>query len=265
MRNLRTILVLALSASISAAFSISYAQELTGREVMERVEAQSEVDDETTIMTMKLINKKGKEQIRQAEQAVKTGDEGTKTLIRFLKPRDIEGTGLLTVEHKEDASDQWLYLPALRRTRRIPSGGRTDSFMGTDFSFEDLSPENLEVHSYKVIRSEEVDGQACYVVEAVPATEKEKKESGYGRRELSVRKDNFLIVQVKYYNKKNEWVKVSHSKDIEEVESGVWRSNTLEMHNVKRNHRTILIIEERKMNQGISDGLFTPRSLERWK
>ena len=155
---------------------------------------------------MTLIDPTGKEKEREL-QILSSSDEAglSKVLIKFLAPPDIRNTGLLTWEQPGDKEDdQWLYLPATRTPKRIASSGKKGSFMNTDLAYEDLRPEDLDAHTYNVLREEDLGGQKCWVIEALPSTDKEKLESGYGKRVFWVRKDLYLTVQTEFYNKSDK-------------------------------------------------------------
>jgi outer membrane lipoprotein-sorting protein len=257
--------VAALLVTFFVSISVAAGSEtLTGREIMERNEEQNKGEDEFNETSMKLVNKRGQERNRKIEYYSKTGkDDNDKILIRFIEPADVKGVGLLTIEHTDRDHDQWLYLPALKKVRRISSSDQGDSFMGTDYTYEDIRSEKLEDHNYKLIGSEVVDGQDCYQVEALPATEEQKKDSGYSKRILWVRKDIFLIVQVKYFDKKGEHFKTEVHNDIVEAAPNLYRPNFMKMENHKTGHSTTITFDERKMNSGLPDRMFTERTLKR--
>lgn len=239
-------------------------EELSGRQIMEKEELLNKGKDEFNYMSMKLINSRGQERNRKVEYYRKTDEnDADKILMRFLEPADVKGVGLLTIERTDRDDDQWLYLPALKKVRRISSSDQTDNFMGTDFTYEDIRSEKLEKHQYNVIGSETIDGHDCYVIEAIPSTEDQKKESGYSRREIWMRKDIFLTVQTKFFDRKGEYFKTEVRKDIVEVAPNIYRPNFMEMKNLKTNHTTQLTFENRKINQGIDDRIFTERELKR--
>jgi hypothetical protein len=239
-------------------------EELTGRQIMEKEELLNKGKDEFNCMSMKLINSRGQERNRKVEYYRKT-EEGDvdKILMRFLEPADVKGVGLLTLEQIDRDDDQWLYLPALKKVRRISSSDQTDNFMGTDFTYEDIRSEKLDRHIYNVIGSEILDGHDCYMIEALPADEAQKRESGYSRREIWIRKDIFLTVQTKYYDRKGEFFKLGVVKDIVEIAPNVYRPNFMEMKNLKTNHTTQLNFDNRRVNQGIDNVVFTERELKR--
>ena len=133
--------------------------------------------DSTADMIMRLRNKQGQESAREIRSRVlEVVDDGDKSLSIFDTPKDVKGTAFLTFSHKVGDDDQWLYLPALKRVKRISSRNKTGSFMGSEFSYEDMSSMVVEKYSYKWLRDEEYEGQDCFVVELYPV---DKKNSGY--------------------------------------------------------------------------------------
>jgi len=240
------------------------AEELTAREVMKLEDTENEAQDEIMTMSMRLINKRGQERNRKLTFTVKKVNENDENiLVRFLEPADVAGVGLLTLEHAATEDDQWLYLPALKKERRISASDQSDNFMGTDFTYEDMKSEKLNDHTYTLLPEQSFEEAACYVVEAIPSTEKQKKESGYSKREIWIRKDNFLRVHVKYYDKRGEYFKVGNRGDIEEVLPGLFRPNYVDMKNLKTGHTTELRFEGRELNSGLDDSVFSLRELMR--
>lgn len=253
-----TAILLALLLSGTAA-----AQELTGRQIMDRVEMQNDTNDETSTITMTLINREGKKRIREIlNWSKKIDEQNDKRFSRFESPSDVKGTSVLTIEHSDTDDDQWLYLPALRKVRRISSSDKTDHFMGSDFTFEDIQSEDLAHFEYKLLRTEALEGQDTYVIEAMPVTEKKLKETGYYKRQSWVRKDNFVIIQTKYWDRKGEYFKLLRAYDVVKLTQGISRPNRIEMEDLKANHKTIIEFSNRVINAGVSDDVFTERNLK---
>ena len=160
-------------------------------------------------------------------------------LIKFLAPADIRNTGLLTWEQPGDKEDdQWIYLPATRTPKRIASSGKKGAFMNTDLAFEDLRPEDLDAHTYNVLREEDLGGQKCWVIEALPSTDKEKLESGYGKRVFWVRKDLHLTVQTEFYNKSDKLLKRQTFSDLVNVGGEMWRAKRVRVETLDRKTAT---------------------------
>ena len=256
--SLLLVALLALPGGVSA-------QALTGKQIIERNDAMRSVDDEQVEIEMQLINKRGQKRERRVSWAVKSdAQRNQKGLIRFSAPADVRGTALLSIENADREDDQWLYLPALRKSRRISAANKSDSFVGSDFAYEDLGAEEIEQHDYRLLREDTLDGTPVYVVEATPNTEQRKKESGYSRRQIFVRKDNAAIARIDFYDRQQEVLKVLLAHDIRQVPSTkTWRAQRVEMANQKTGHTTVIVYGQFVINAGISDDTFTIRELER--
>lgn len=255
-----TLLGLLLAGALSAAASAQ-----SGREIMQEQRRRHQPRTEETRVEMKLVDSRGREREREMMTISQRGEDGlSKTLVKFLAPSDVRDTGLLTWERPEDQEDdQWLYLPAARSVRRIAGGGKKNAFMGTDFAYEDLRPENLAAHEYELLRQETVDGQPTWVVEAVPATDKEEKDSGYAKRIFWIRKDNYLTVKTELYDDAGNLAKVATMSDHENIEGDMWRSNQLRMETLDRGTATVLTVVDRTVNQPVEESLLTEQGLRR--
>ena len=264
MQFLKVCAVILVGAMVLAITFSAGSEELTGREIMDKSEAQNKGDDEYNEMSMRLINKRGQERKRKVEYYIKTDEnDNDKLFMRFIEPADVKGVALLTIEHTERDDDQWLYLPALRKVRRISSSDQGDNFMGTDYTYEDIRAEKLDHHEYKLQGSEIIDGHDCHIIVASPSTDKQKSESSYSRREIWMRKDVLLMLQINYYDKKGDLLKMEVRKDIVEAAPNLYRPNFMEMRNLKTGHTTQITFDKRRINKGISDRIFTERELQR--
>ncbi|NKB77034.1 MAG: outer membrane lipoprotein-sorting protein [Gammaproteobacteria bacterium] len=257
-----TKIILALSIF---AFSPVASAEITGLSIMQEQKQRHDVPQEFSQKKMTLESAKGKVKHRRMINYTRSlENQGNKTLLKFLEPTTIHNVGLLTWEQadpKED--DQWLYLPASKKIKRISGGGKSNSFMGTDFSFEDMRPENLQTHEYEILGEEDIDGLKYWLVQALPTTRKEKKASGYSKRIFWVRQDIYFTVKVEFYDRKKRLSKIGLYTDLEEVADGVWRSNVVSMENIKRKTRTSLITNQRDLVTPLSDAVFGTQALKR--
>jgi hydrophobe/amphiphile efflux-3 (HAE3) family protein len=241
------------------------AQAPNGKQIIERNDAMRSVDDEQVEIEMQLINKQGQKRDRRVSWVLKNdAQRNQKGLIRFLAPADVRGTALLSIENADREDDQWLYLPALKKSRRISAGNKSDSFVGSDFAYEDLGAEEIDQHDYRLLREDTLDGAPVYVVEATPNSDERRKESGYSRREIFVLKDNAAIARIDFYDRQKELLKVLRARDIRQVPSTkTWRAQTIEMVNQKTGHRTVIVYGQFVINKGLGDDTFTIRELER--
>jgi predicted RND superfamily exporter protein/outer membrane lipoprotein-sorting protein len=235
-------------------------------DIMAKNAMVSKVVDSTFNATFTLINKDGQERIRKTYGTTKLAGNGTDNMrmTRFLAPADVKGTVSLLMEHSEKNDDIWIYLPALKKVRRLVASNKKDSFVGTDFSNADVLGKDSD-WKYKLLREEVQDGQACYVVEALPKSETVKTNTGYSRRVMWVRKDNLASVQGEYWDESGALLKTAKFTDIQLVDAkrGKWQAMRLEANNVQTGHRTIIRFENFKVNQHLEDDFFTARYMEK--
>jgi outer membrane lipoprotein-sorting protein len=245
-------------------FSSMWGQNMNAIEIMKRNDAQTDSRDSMGEFTMKLINKKGKVRSRTVIQYSMTDDKGLeKSIIKFTAPANVKGVGLLTVEEM-DQDNQWLYLPATKRVRRISSNQKSDSFMGSDFTYEDIERNDLDDYTYNLVGEEIISGTDCYIIESRAINEKILNETVYGYTKMWVSKDHFLQIQVNFYNKKNELIKVMRNSEISQLaNTEKWRAYHIIMENIKSGHQTELIFKEMQINQGVEESYFTQRYLKK--
>ena len=256
---------LSLFIAITTTCLATFAQAQSGREIMEQQKERHQVDREETNVRMEIVSRSGKVKERELSiYSFRMPDGLSKGLIKFTGPADIRNVGLLTWEQPKDKDDdQWLYIPAARRVKRIASGGKKNAFMGTDLAFEDLRPENLDAHNYKLVKSESVDGHDCHVIEATPSTSKEEKESGYGKRVFWVRKDILVTLKTEFYDKKDRLIKVGTSKDLVSLSGDIYRINRSETETVRRKTKTVMITESRNLEPDFDESYFSQQNLSR--
>ncbi|MBQ4406529.1 MAG: outer membrane lipoprotein-sorting protein [Bacteroidales bacterium] len=247
-------------AVLMTAFSVD-AQTLTGREIVKKV--KDNPDGETRYAKMDLVLEKanGSKRERKVESWAMDIGEDTKTMMFFTYPGDVKGTGFLTWNYDEIGKDddKWLYMPALKKTRRISgSSSKTDYFMGTDFTYDDMGDRNIDEDDHKFLRMETIDGHECYVVESVP---KDKREI-YSKRISWIRKDCFMGVKVEYYDKLGKLHRVLNISDIKQVQ-GFWTRGKMVMENVQTKHKTILTFSDLKFDLKIDGEMFNVAKLEK--
>jgi len=244
--------------------SVVFAGELSGRQIMDKQKelhkAQTEYGEELMLL---LDVKSGAKEKRTVKRYSKDmGNDLNRYLVVFLKPADIKGTALLTHEN-ENEDDQWLYLPAVKKMQRIAKGSKKTYFMGTDFTYEDMEPEDIENFNYKVLRMEAVDHVKppvnCYVVESVPANKEKKRASGYSKRIIWVDSQNFITMKVEFYDRRKRLIKTQKSFEIEKVAGTVYRPKKIIMDNHKKKHKTLTLIKKRELNKTIDNSVFTER------
>lgn len=238
------------------------AEELNAQQIMDRVKDDKGVTDMSSRITMRIINASGQERIRSMVMQSKTGaDDLGKMLMRFVSPADVKGTVFLNIENKGRDDDRLLYLPALHKVRRISSSARGGSFMGSDFTYDDIGKPKTEDYDYRLLRSEVVDGADTYVLEAVPKDKQTMADLNISKSYLWVHKDYFLIVKALYFDRNGKELKTLTASNLQKI-GGVWFTFKMEMKNLQAGSRTIIVFDEIQVNKSLSDDLFTERSLQ---
>ncbi|MEM6639763.1 MAG: outer membrane lipoprotein-sorting protein [Pseudomonadota bacterium] len=216
--------------------------------------------DTKVVMEMTLRNKNGDERTRQMRsQSLEVADDGDKSLIVFNDPADVKGTALLTFSHKEGQDDQWLFLPALKRVKRISSSNKSGPFVGSEFAYEDLSSQEVEKYTYKYLRDEDVDGEAYFVVERYPVD----KKSGYTRQVAWIDQMHYRSHKVEFYDRKKSLLKTLTSSDFERYLDKHWRPLRMEMVNHQTGKSTVLSFRDYAFKTGLSEKDFTRNSLQK--
>ncbi|MCK5097104.1 MAG: outer membrane lipoprotein-sorting protein [Desulfobacteraceae bacterium] len=266
--DFRTCLVILLTILFFSLFLniTGFAEELTGRQVMEKQKELHEVDTEYGEETMLLVDiKSGAKEKRQVKRyAKKIEKELHRYLVAFTAPADIKGTALLTHEHdKED--DQWIYMPATKKMQRIAKASKKTYFMGTDFTYEDMEPEEIKDFNYKILNREAVThvkpNKDCYVIEAIPGNKEKQRSSGYSKRILWVDSENFITLKIEFYDRRSRLIKTQKSFEIQQVVGTIYRPKKTIMENHKKKHKTLTLVNNRELNKTIEDKVFSERFL----
>jgi hypothetical protein len=257
-----------LSAVIFFGFAnISFGEDLSAKDIMTKNFFVNRVKDSKSESSMTLINEAGQKRERKSTGVSKLQKNGVDNmrLIKFLSPADVKGTSNLMVEHSEGDDDIWIYLPALKKVRRLVSSNKGDSFVGSDFSYADVIGYKVQDFEHKITGSENVDGVDCYVIESIPVSDKVKQDNGLSKRKGWIRKDNFVTIKGEIYDLSGQLYKTFRASDIQQVdkENNKWQPMTLEMTNVQVNHKTIVNFSNYKVNIGVDEGYFSQRNLER--
>jgi outer membrane lipoprotein-sorting protein len=216
--------------------------------------------DFTADMQMTLKNKKGDMSKRQIRiRTLEVEGDGDKSMSIFDEPADVKGTAMLTYSHGLEPDDQWLYLPAIKRVKRINSRNKSGPFMGSEFAFEDLGSQEVEKYSYKYIRDEACGSFQCYVIERVPAY----KFSGYTRQMVWLEKEAYRLIKVDFYDRKNELLKTLTATDYEQYLGRHWRPARMDMINHQNGKSTSLVWTDYKFKTGLKGSDFKSQSLKR--
>ena len=212
-------------------------------------------------MTMILRNRDGNESRREMRSEVlETSNDGDKSLTIFDTPRNVKGTAMLTITHKTGDDDQWLYLPALKRVKRISSTNKSGSFMGSEFSYEDLGSREVEKYDYHYLRDEECGAGTCFVLELTP---KDTKNSGYSHIFSWLDHEHYRAIKEEYYDRKSRLLKTLFLEEYKQYLGFHWRPSRMNMINHQNGKQTDLLFEQYSFKNGLTDSDFSKSSLQR--
>ncbi|MDQ7043893.1 MAG: outer membrane lipoprotein-sorting protein [Sulfurimonas sp.] len=240
---------------------------ITGEEIAQKVHDRDEGDNIISDMKMILIDKSNKKRVRNLKVYTKNRGEDTLKLLFFLSPADVKNTAFLTYDYEDSNADddQWLYLPALRKVKRIASSDKSSSFMGSDFTYSDMTSRNVSDYTYKIMKEPTIKGHKTWQMLVTPKTQKTVEETGYEKSIVFVRQDNFVIIQALNYIKKGKKLKYMMVKELELLD-GIWTVKEMQMITKKGKkmlHKSIFKFSNIKYNQDLDESLFTTRTLER--
>jgi hypothetical protein len=240
------------------------------RAIMEKVDARNDGDNQTADMEMVLIDKKGQKRIRKIKTFSKDKGDDTYRLMFFVKPADVKDTAFLTYDYDNPAKDddQWLYLPALRKTKRIATADKSGSFMGSDLNYSDMTSPDLNDYDfsfYEKTKEMEVRGEKVWIIWSVPRSKAIVEEIGYKKSLLFVRQDINMVIRAKRWVKSGGYIKYVDVKKLELID-GIWVATETRVTKKRGKtavHKTIMTWDNVKFNQNLDYNLFTIRRMEK--
>ncbi len=251
------ILILIMSSLL---FSQDSQEKLTGLEIMQKVFNRPTGEDQTADLTMTLINSRGDTRIREIKQFLKEYGDVEKKIMYFIAPADVRNTSFMNWSYDEEGKDddQWIYLPALRKIKRISSDSKSDYFMGSDFTYDDLGDRHPQEDTHKLLREETYQDEDCYVIESLPKEE----DYMYSRTVTWVIKDKWIGLKKEFYDEDGDHLKNLNVKNFELIKD-CWIITHSLMHNVQKDHKTDMKLENVELDTGIYDTKFTERMMKR--
>ena len=218
--------------------------------------------DSRVDLLMELRNANGNKSVRYIRtETLEVQGDGDKSISVFDRPADVKGTAMLTFTHKQDTDDQWLYLPALKRVKRISSSNKSGPFMGSEFAYEDLSSQEVEKYRYKWLRDEELNGVKCFVIERDPLD----SHSGYTREVVWLDQAEYRTLKVEYYDRKSALLKTLRLSKYQQYLGKFWRAAEMEMDNHQTGKSTLLEFSNYRFQTGLRDEDFNQNSLKRMR
>jgi hypothetical protein len=246
--------------------SVSFAE--TAEEKGLRIAKESEKRNngfigEVSDLEMILIDAYGSKITRKMQgKVLEIADDGDKSLNIFLNPKDVKGTKMLTWSHKNKDDKQWLYLPSLKRVKKISSKNKSSSFMGSEFSYEDLGSQEVEKYSFKFIKDgKSKGGEAVHFIERIP-----KSKSGYSKQVVQISKDHLNAVYIEYFDRKGELLKVADVQDFKSYKvkgKSIYRASMIHMKNVQTKKESIFKWNNRKLGVKLKSNQFSKRAMKK--
>ncbi len=256
-----TTISLLLSVSLSPAYATTAGER--GLEIATEVDRRDTgFVDQVAELVMELKNKQGQTSTREVRvKTLEVNGDGDKGLSIFDSPPDIKGTASLTYSHALEPDEQWLYLPALKRVKRISSKNKSGPFMGSEFAYEDISSQEIEKYTYKYLRDETLNGINCFVIERYPAY----THSGYTRQVVWINKEEYRPEKIDFYDRKNVLLKTLEYSGYQQYLNQFWRPDVMHMTNHQTGKSTTLTWKNYQFKTGLTDRDFNRNSLKRAK
>lgn len=255
------VMLLTLSSGLPSGTAQAASDQEKGLSIAQEMDRRDQGwSDQRVSMQMILRNRQGQESQRQIRvRTLEIVGDGDKSLTIFEQPRDLKGTAFLSFTHALEADEQWLYLPALKRVKRISSANKSGPFMGSEFAYEDLTSQEVAKYAYRWLRDETFEGRESSVIERVPVYEN----SGYARQVVWVDKVIWRPLKVDYYDRKNTLLKTLRASDYQQYVKRFWRASRMQMDNHQSGKRTVLNWSEYEFMTGLSAADFDRNSLKR--
>jgi hypothetical protein len=259
-------LALTVSAIIGINSTFSFAED-NAKQIMQKSQDAMTLDGSESISILTINDGKGNQRIRKFSTASKleSSDGFTKSIMRFLDPADVKGTGILTFDYENKDDDMWLYMPALRKVRRIVSSEKTKSFMGSEFTNADITKPNIDEYTYKMIGNEKIDSTECWKIEITPATKEIASSYGYSKKIAWVGKSDNVARRNEYYDLDGKLLKVMVVKSIKLLDEKNKKYQTMDasMENRQNGRTSSFVIEKSVFNPNVKEEYFTTDYLQK--
>lgn len=241
--------------ALAVIMSVGFAVGQTADEIMKKVDTRTVPRDMKSMMKMNLIDKK--DNVRQRDlKTYRLSDE--KMMMWFMSPADVKGSCFLKFENDDKDDDMWIYLPALGKVRRIASSATNGSFMGSDFTYEDMGDRNLKDYTYKLLKEEANEGKQCWVIESTP---KSGVTTDYSKIVSWIWKDEYIAVKEESYDKKGTLRKIK-TVELTKVKE-YWLPKTITMNDLKVTHKTEMVNSDIEVDTGVDASMFDQNNMTR--
>lgn len=248
------------ATAVAAPAAVAPAVAPTALAVIQNVYNRPAPKDQAGTLTMTLTNRSGKTRVRTIEQLTKDFGAEEKKVMFFTAPADVKNTSFMSWSYDKagKADDQWIYLPALKKVKRISSDSKSDYFMGSDFTYDDLGDRQPTSDTHTFLAEEQIDGQDCWVIESTP----KDADYMYGRTVTWVLKGQLIGKKKTFYDEDGELLKTLEVQKSEQ-RGGYWIITSSQMKNHQKNHTTTMELANVKVDKGVSNKKFTERMMKR--
>jgi hypothetical protein len=257
---MKTSAILILSLLTTASLNV-FSQD--PREIYEKSSKTIEFESMEMVTTLNIYDNKGNTRVREVAVATNKFGETTKTQMRFLSPPDVKGTSILVYDYEDKNDDMWIFLPSLRKVRRIVSTEKGKSFMGSEFSNADMSKPNINDFDFKLIGSETIEGKEFWKIESTCRTKDIAEENGYLKRISYIEKSTNLSHKSELYDKNGKLLKIMTMSDFRKQPNGRYFAYTMEMKNVQTNRRSEMKVNQFQLGSKLDENSFSVSNLEK--
>jgi len=262
MKISKILFFLSLSVALNPIVTLAVAENnLTAKEIIakSRLAFYYAGDDGRAKISMELINKAGQKRIRELTMLRKDYEEGgeQKYFTYFHKPSDVKDTTFMVYKYPDRDDDRWLFIPSINLVKRIAANDKYASFVGSDFTYEDVSGRKPDEDNHTLLKEEKLSGKDCFVIESIP-----KGSSEYTKRISWIDEANFLPLKEEFYDKQNELYRQFEAQETKDI-NGILTVTKRVMKNIKTGHRTEVVFQDIEYNLGIEDSIFSERYLRR--
>ena len=237
------------------------------RDIMSKSLEARKLDGSEAVVKMIMSDGKGEPRERSMTMATKLYDGGKteKRIVRFLAPADVKGTGVLMFDYDAAPDDVWIFLPALRKTRRIVSSQRNQSFLGSEFSFGDLSAPSLDEFTYNLVKEEDAGGEPCFVIDVTPKDKATGEAEGYSKKTVWISKATYTVRRTQFFDMGGKLLKELNTSDVKLIDpkKKSYRAMKMEMVNKQNGRKSTFLSEKVTLAPDTKDEYFTERYLER--
>ncbi len=237
------------------------------KEIMQKSHDAITLAGSESICKLIISDGRGNQRIRKFTTAQKNDDAGgvEKMIMRFLEPADVKGTGILTFDYKEKDDDMWIYMPALRKVRRIVSSEKTKSFMGSEFSNADITKPSIDDYTYKMLGTETLGDIVCWKIEMLPVSKEIRSAYGYSKKISWISKADYTTRKTEYYDLRGKLIKVMITDKVKllDEKNKKYQPVDITMENKKNGRSSRFLMEKLVFNPDVKNEYFTTEYLQK--